>query len=139
MLLYVNAAFSLFTLIGIPLGNSAYVLAPLLLSDPGRDLGTTNAIQTLAVLAGLAAYGFAGLGITNGQKIGWKVGVAVAAGAVVLPVIATARGFNLGSGYIISFIFDGALLVTLLHPQSREYQRIWFAGPSKPSRQPRRR
>ena len=44
------------------------------------------------------------------------------------------RGFNLGSGYIISFIFDGALLVTLLHPQSREYQRIWFEGPSKPSR-----
>ena len=134
MLLYANAAFSLFTLIGIPLGGSAYVLAPLLLSDPGRDLSTTNAVQTLAVLVGLAAYGFAALGIANGQRIGWRVGVGVAAGAVLLPVIAMGRGFNLGSGYIISFMFDGALLVTLLHPQSREYQRIWFEGPSKPSR-----
>lgn len=134
MLLYANTAFSLFTLIGIPLGGSAYVLAPLLLSDPGRDLGTTNAVQTLAILVGLAAYGFAALGIANGQRIGWRVGVGVAAGAVLLPVIAMGRGFNLGSGYIISFIFDGALLVTLLHPQSREYQRIWFEGPSKPSR-----
>ena len=139
MLLYANAAFSLFTLIGIPLGGSAYVLAPLLLSDPVRDLSTTNAVQTLAVLVGLAAYAFGGLGIANGQKIGWKVGVVVAAGALLLPVLALARGFNLGSTYIISFIFDGALLVALLHPQSREYQRIWFDGPSKPAKQPRRR
>ena len=133
MLLYANAAFSLFTLIGIPLGGSAYYIVPLLLSD------STNAIEALAVLGGLAAYVFGGLGIANGQKIGWKVGVVVAAGAVLLPVLALARGFNLGSGYIISFIFDGALLVALLHPQSREYQRIWFDGPSKPAKQPRRR
>ena len=139
MLLYFNAAFSLFNLIGLPLGGSAYSLAPVLLSETGRNLSTTNGLQTLAVLAGLAAYAFGGLGIANGQKIGWKVGVAVAAGAVLLPVIAIARGFNLPSTYIISFIFDGALLVALLHPQSREYQNIWFDGPTKPSKQPRRR
>ncbi len=130
-MLYLNAVFSLFTVIGIPLGGSAYILAPVLLSDPGRNLNTTNTVQTLAVLVGLAAYGFAGLAISNGQKRGWKVGVAVAAGAVALPAIATVRGFNLGSGYLITFIFDAALLVALLHPESRNYQRIWFSGPVK--------
>ena len=27
---------------------------------------------------------------------------------------------------IISLLFDGALVALLLHPMSREYQRIWF-------------
>jgi hypothetical protein len=27
---------------------------------------------------------------------------------------------------IINFLFDGALVALLLHPMSREYQRIWF-------------
>ena len=27
---------------------------------------------------------------------------------------------------IISFLFDVALVALLLHPMSREYQRIWF-------------
>lgn len=133
MLLYVNAVFSLFTLIGLPLGGSAYSLAPFVLSDPGRNLDTANAVQSLAVVAGLAAYGFAGLAIANGQRVGWKVGVAVAAGALLLPAIALARGIDLGGGYVISFLFDAALLVALLHPQSREYQRIWFEGPAKRS------
>lgn len=133
-MLYLNAAFSLFTLIGLPLGGSAYSLAPVLLSDPARNLGTVNTVQGLAVLAGLAAYGFAGLAISNSQKIGWKVGTAVAAGAVILPAVALFRGFNLGGTYVISFLFDAALLVALLHPASRNHQRIWFEGPSRPSR-----
>ncbi len=137
-MLYLNAVFSLFTLIGFPLGGSAYVLAPVLLSDPGRDLDTFNAVQNFAVLAGLVAYGFGGLAIANSQRIGWKVGVAVAAGALLLPVIAVARGFDLGATHVISFIFDAALLVALLHPQSREYQRIWFDGPTR-AKGPRRR
>ena len=27
---------------------------------------------------------------------------------------------------IISLLFDGALVALLLHPMSRDYQRIWF-------------
>jgi hypothetical protein len=30
------------------------------------------------------------------------------------------------STVIISFLFDAALVALLLHPMSREYQRIWF-------------
>jgi hypothetical protein len=32
----------------------------------------------------------------------------------------------LTSTAIISLLFDGALVALLLHPMSREYQRIWF-------------
>jgi hypothetical protein len=31
-----------------------------------------------------------------------------------------------GFPLIINLIFDGALVALLLHPQSRDYQRIWF-------------
>ena len=30
------------------------------------------------------------------------------------------------STLLISLLFDGALVALLLHPMSREYQRIWF-------------
>jgi hypothetical protein len=135
MLLYLNAAFGLLTILGLPIGGSAYVLTPVLLSDPGRSLDTVTAVQALAVLLGALAYGFGALGVANGQRIGWKVGIAAAAGAVVLPVIALARGFSLPGTYVIGYLFDLALLAVLLHPQSREHQRIWFEGPA---RRPRR-
>ena len=32
----------------------------------------------------------------------------------------------LTSTAVISLLFDGALVALLLHPMSREYQRIWF-------------
>jgi hypothetical protein len=28
--------------------------------------------------------------------------------------------------YLINFLFDAALVALLLHPMSRDYQRIWF-------------
>ncbi|MEJ7583062.1 MAG: hypothetical protein WKF43_03040 [Acidimicrobiales bacterium] len=51
--------------------------------------------------------------------------VAVAAGAVALSVVASGPGI-LVSRYVISFMFDVALVVALLHPLSRNHQRIWF-------------
>lgn len=131
MLLYVNAVFSLTTLIGLPIGGSAFELTPVLYTGTFTSLDQITTIQTVAVLAGALAYGFAGLGIANGQKIGWRVGVAVAACGVLLPTVAFLRGVNLGGGYILTFMFDVALAVLLWHPQSRKYQEIWFDGPAK--------
>ena len=37
-----------------------------------------------------------------------------------------APGEVLTSLAIINFLFDAALVALLLHPMSREYQRIWF-------------
>lgn len=133
MLLYVDAVFTMLGLLGTGIGGSAYIfVAPLLFdtSTSVEGLRTVDTTVTLIVLLSGFAYAFAALAIANTQKIGWKVGVGVAAGAVVLPVAAGGLGFVFGSNYLITYLFNIALLVALLHPQSREHQRIWFEGPA---------
>jgi hypothetical protein len=73
-------------------------------------------------IAGLAIGGY---GIANEKKWGY----AVAVGAAVLQVImliAVAGSDVLGFPLLLNLVFDGALVALLLHPQSRDYQRIWF-------------
>ncbi|MEO6989711.1 MAG: hypothetical protein ABI239_13820 [Aquihabitans sp.] len=126
MLLYVNAVMSLIVILNIGFGGSGYMFLPLALWRSSVDISNlTNSYGVISLVAGLV-YGFAGLGIANGEKLGWKVGVGVAAGAVILPILAVGPGI-ITSGYIISFIFDSALLVALLHPQSRIHQQRWFS------------
>lgn len=131
-LLYADAVFTVLALLGTGFGSSAYVFVAPLLFDVSavENFATVNTVVTLIVLASAFVYGFAALGIANGQKIGWKAGVGVAAGAVALPLVSGYFGQLITSGYIITYLFNIALLVALLHPQSREYQRIWFAGPT---------
>jgi hypothetical protein len=74
-------------------------------------------------IAGCLAIG--ALGIANEKKWGYAVAVGGAVlQVVVLLVVFGAAVFT--STVIISFLFDGALVALLLHPMSREYQRIWF-------------
>ncbi len=138
-LLYADAVFTILALLGTGFGSSAYVfVAPLLFDVNSIDsFRTVNTVVTLIVLASAFVYGFAALGIANGQKIGWKAGVGVAAGAVILPIVSGYFGSLLTSSYVITYLFNIALLVALLHPQSRDHQRTWFEGPS--SQQRRRR
>jgi len=136
MLLYVDAAFSLTSLIGLGIGSSSYAYTPWLFSGYS-SLHQVSTVSHLAVLAGALAYAFAALGIANGQKVGWVVGVVVSIGALIIPAVAWMRGLTFGGGYLLTVMFNVALVVVLLHPQSREYQRIWFDG-SKYSRRPRR-
>jgi len=136
MLLYIDAAMGLLSLLGSRLGGSAYAWIGVALGADGRS---TGGLLVLSVLIATAAYTFAGLGIANGQQLGWRVGVGVAVGAVALPVIAFLRGFDLGGTYIVTLLFNIGLVVLLVHPQSREYQRIWFEGSSGRSGGRRRR
>jgi hypothetical protein len=70
----------------------------------------------------LAVGGFAGgFGIANEQKWGYAVGVAIA----ILPIALILLG-RVGTPDVITLLFEIALLALLLHPQSRDYQRIWF-------------
>lgn len=130
ILLYVNGVMSLLTILNIGIGGSGYLFLPLALwrsHVPLNDLVTSYGL--ISLVAGLA-YGFAGLGLANGKRIGWQVGVGVAAGAVVLPVLAV--GIDVfTSSYVISFIFDMALLVALVHPLSRQYAKVWLEGPDR--------
>jgi hypothetical protein len=136
-LLYAEAVFTFIGLLGLPLGGSAYIfLAPLLYGHVNSISGLehVNGIVNLVILLSGVAYAFAGLGIANGQKIGWRVGVVVAAGAVILPIAAGGLRLVIGSEYILTFIFSVALLALLLHPESREHQRIWFDGSTRTRR-----
>jgi hypothetical protein len=80
----------------------------------------------------LLAVGQAGaaFGIANEKRWGYYLGVVVA-GLAVLPfvLLVLSRGpsaiFNLA--VIINALFPVALFALLIHPMSREYQKIWFS------------
>ena len=76
----------------------------------------------LAAGAGGGAYG-----IANSKKWGYGLSVGVAIFALVLPLIA---GASLGSMLrynTVQLLLAIALVALLVHPQSREHQRIWFS------------
>jgi hypothetical protein len=99
MLLYINAVFGL--LFGV------VALSPIL---------------ALATIIGLAVGGF---GIANEKK--WGYAVAVTAAIAQFGMFILVFGIEVVEfPLIITLLFDGALVALLLHPESRDYQRIWF-------------
>jgi hypothetical protein len=75
----------------------------------------------LAFIVPIAGKVGAGYGIANEKKWGWILGLAIT-GLTVLGRLA----FGINFAVLIGSAFEILLLVLLLHPQSREYQRIWF-------------
>ncbi len=72
----------------------------------------------------------AGLGIANEKRWGYLLGVALATLnlflAVVWPLIVEGPLTVFDPFFLINAIFPVALFALLVHPMSREYQRIWF-------------
>lgn len=78
-------------------------------------------------LALIIAMGASGYGIANEKKWGYQVGVGAAVINLLLPLYIWGVGGVLGSfSLVLSLMFDVALVALLLHPHSREYQKIWF-------------
>ena len=100
-LLYIEAAFSLVTMLG-------YGYFPIL---------------WLAAAAGGVA---AGYGIANEKKWGYWLGVVVAFLPFVLRLLRGGPDAVLATGQLLNLMFEIALVALLLHPQSRDYQRVWF-------------
>jgi hypothetical protein len=76
----------------------------------------------ILIAIGLGAGGF---GIANEKK--WGYTVAVVAAVIQVALLLLIFGVNvLGFPQILSLMFDGLLVGLLLHPMSRDYQRIWF-------------
>ena len=73
-------------------------------------------------LLAIVGYAAGGFGVANDRN--WGYGVAIAVSAVVL--VASVVRFGLEPRNLVNLMFDVALLVLLLHPQSRSYQQIWF-------------
>ncbi len=80
-------------------------------------------VPILLLSAALGAYG--GYGIANEKRWGYALGTIIAILRVVI-LIAFARDQVFEFPLILTLLFDGALVALLLHPESREYQRIWF-------------
>ncbi len=100
LLLYLNAAFTVIFQV-LPTGSLSWLLL-------------------LFVAGGVLA----GFGIANEKKWGYGLGIAMAVFPFAL------RFYVLGNPFegtnILTLMFDVALVALLLHPQSRDYQRIWF-------------
>lgn len=66
-----------------------------------------------------------GYGMANGKKWGYGLSLVV---AVFQLLILFLGGLDFVIQYrVITLMFAVALLALLVHPQSREYQRIWFS------------
>jgi hypothetical protein len=74
----------------------------------------------ILIVAGSAGAGF---GIANEQKWGYGLGLAMAFLPFALRLLA---GVSILGYSVINLMFEIALVALLLHPQSRDYQRIWF-------------
>lgn len=92
----------------------------------GRGLGILGLIA-------LAAYVYGAYGIANEQKRGYQVAVvasflplALRALQMLLGVRGADPMYVLTAGNILNVIFEYALIALLLHPMSREHQKIWF-------------
>jgi hypothetical protein len=73
-------------------------------------------VGTIVVVAEVAS----AWGIANEKKLGYWLGVA----AALVGLGFTILYFSFGA--VLSLIFWAALVGLLLHPQSREYRRVWF-------------
>ena len=83
-----------------------------------------SGLGPLLGLAALVASGAAGYGIANEMRWAYGLGLAVA-GLEVLLFLRFGLS-DLVRGLLVPFLFAVALVAALVHPQSREYQRIWF-------------
>lgn len=85
-------------------------------------------------LVALAAYIYGAYGIANEQKRGYQVAVVAAFLPLglrtllfVLGVDGADIGFVLFGSGILTVIFQYALMALLLHPMSRNHQKVWFS------------
>lgn len=84
----------------------------------------TNNIRPIYLLFAAGAMA-AGFGIANEKKWGYGLGIFMAILPFVPVVLALINGDPIAFN-VIGLMLNIALVALLLHPQSRDYQRIWF-------------
>jgi uncharacterized membrane protein (UPF0136 family) len=93
-----------------------------------RNRYTFGLLLGLLIVAGYVAGAYL---MANERRLGWRIAVATAASPFVLTFIAYTQldaplRYRLFGASLLSFAFDVAVLALLLHPQSKEHQRIWY-------------
>ena len=89
----------------------------------GVLFGAFRWLPMLLILAGMAAGAF---GIANEKKWGYALAVGAAGAQVLLYPLVFGYDTVQDVGLLIDFMFAAALFLLLVHPMSRDYQRIWF-------------
>ncbi len=84
----------------------------------------------LGIIA-LAAYLYGAYGIANEKKLGYQIAVVASFIPLAIRLLIFLTGnetfrFVLFSTSILNVLFEYALIALLLHPMSREHQKIWF-------------
>jgi len=88
--------------------------------------GLFNLVRgTELMFIGLAMFP-AAYAIANDKRWGWRLGVGAAALAVLLRLISI-LSYGFTPTVLLILVFPVALLALLVHPISREYQRVWFS------------
>jgi hypothetical protein len=94
--------------------RAAFLLFALLVA------GTFPPLFLALVAGGIAA----GYGIANEFKWGYILGIVMGIAPFVFRFIDSGNPF--AAPDLIGLMFEIALVALLLHPQSRDYQRLWF-------------
>ncbi len=84
-----------------------------------------RSLASFVPLLMLGVFVLGGLGVANERKWGYWVCVGGSAFATLATLYWVVR-FGFGLNLALRLMFDVALVAMLLHPQSREYRRIWF-------------
>ena len=99
-----------------------------IITDPG-DYNTIVFLESrnlvrLLLLAGFVAAGYL---IANERRFGYTLGLTVSLIPLLVRAYASVKyHVNIFDFNFIGLLFEVALVALLLHPQSRDYQRIWF-------------
>jgi hypothetical protein len=124
-LFYIRAVFTL--LGGLEL---QYIVFPF--SDIGSNGTVSNPLLRIGLPIAMAAAAFL---IANERRSGYQLGVVTAAlpliGRLLLTLGISLSSIKVSSTSPLSYdllglVFEVALFALLVHPQSREYERIWF-------------
>jgi uncharacterized membrane protein len=97
-----------------------YITAAFDLLDMILYASVRSLFGILLIVAGVAA----GYNIANERRFGYALGIVMAFLPFGLRFLVFGNPLE-GAG-LIKLIFEVALVALLLHPMSRDYQRIWF-------------
>ena len=108
--------------------NAVFELLQLVLSGGFLPVGAGS--LSVLIITFLWVFVFVGqvaaaLGIANSRKLGYRLGLVVAFIPVVLQLYVFVR-YRVLAVSLFNLLFEVALIASLVHPQSRDYQRIWF-------------
>lgn len=82
----------------------------------------------LFALVFTAAYAFGGWGIANERRLGYQIALGAALTPFIITVLVGGPAALIPDTFnqILALAFPVLLAVLLLHPRSRDHQRIWF-------------